>query len=236
MAITMAESLAKERERLRDTKVPYEFSDDLLASYREPALLEIEQAIREIDPGYFRTHKTVLAYTDAIDPGTYEFYPLPNDMRALEWIERADGSAHYKILDPGAYSQEEFRYSGLFTGTITDIQVGVTTAVPQVGGVESAVVYGSDRFRVVPPPTAAGAQYGIVYHRKIRIPKGSNEPLDLPDAFQEALIKSVRWRALDDEGGETAAVAERAKKIEIVNAKKLHRGRVRTRVAMRGAI
>lgn len=242
--MTKAQVRSRIRTRLRDTVSPYEYTDAIVDDFTTAALHEIEGAILEVDPGYFRTRAVVNGYTDALDPGTYEFYPLPKDFRALNWIQREDGNIHYKIWDSGAYNQEQARFAGIVRGTLTGLGDGQSYSIPLVGGVETATVFGSDRFRVIPPCLAAGPQYGIYYYRKLVLPEGENQILEIPDNFEEALALAVKYRCLKEDGDALAdetfkdlyGVPGTSQIGEMNRAKKMQRGRSFTRLQVKGSM
>ncbi len=210
MALTKADALARLRQRLYDTGASnYAYSDALLYTYLQDALKEIGAACRDIDPDYFLTSVTVTAFTDALDPanasdpagltGRYEFYPLPPHA-SIRWIERHDGSLHYKLWSCDPRDQEEQRYAGLFAGTAV---VGSESfIIPTIGtyGPESAAIY-ADRFRVVPPPTAAdGRMWRVFYDASLVVPDATNAVLPIPEMFEKPVIDIARYLALSDDG------------------------------------
>lgn len=203
--MTRSEALARERRRLHDTKTPPHYEDEELHDYRNAALIEIADAVRAVDPDYWLSSAIVNGFTDALDKpasgvtdttGYYEFYPLPADMEGLRRIERADAGSSWHpridILSP--QDQESARFGGvLIRGTLE--LGGQTYPLPVAGAIETVSVWG-DRFRVIPPPTAAGPIWRLFYDRQVRLPEGDDEVIDIPRPFEEALVLSTAIRAL----------------------------------------
>ena len=223
------------RRRIRDTVTTYEYSDTLLDTYLAPALKEIAVAIREVDPDYYLKSKTIRGFTDALDPAPsgeqgYEFYALAPDFSSHRWFERFDsGIVQYRIGESSARDQEGSRYSGrLFSSRVgvQDSSLG-TTAYYNLGyaiGGESVSVQGN-RIRIVPPPTAAGPVWRHWYNAEPTAPTGESEPLDIPPAFEEALIRAWAIQPLSDDGDPMAANMEATLAKELMKAKKAHGGR-----------
>lgn len=214
MSLTKSEARTRLRQRLKDTDSPYNFSDALLYTYMENAIREIGTAVREVDPNVFLTFRDVNGYTDALDAAAsgsqgYEFYPLPADCGAVRWIERGDGSLHYKLWDSSARDQEAARQSmsGIYGRATVDGSTYVS--IPTFGGFETAAVFG-DRFRVIPPPTASGPVYRVFYERRAAFPDGDNEVLeDVPELFEKPFVDIARYLALADDGDPMAEVAHK---------------------------
>lgn len=205
MAVTRTQAISRIRNRLRDTKTEYHFSTDLITEMLEPSLREMETEIRQVDPDYFIARFNVRGFTDALDPNPsdpsngYQKYALPPDFAGMKWIERGDGSWHYKIPVLISSVQENARFRSVIAGTMT-FDGTTTYSVPVTGGTETASIEG-DRFNIIPPPGAAGPIYTVVYERRVKIPEGDSEELDVPPIFEESLILStaVRCARLDNE-------------------------------------
>ena len=90
MSVTRSTVLARVRRRTRDEVATYQYSDTLLVDLPGAALREMETEIRQDDPAWLYTRAVVLGYTQALNAGTYELYPLPSDCASVRWIERAD--------------------------------------------------------------------------------------------------------------------------------------------------
>lgn len=209
MAITKSAARTRVRQRIRDTVTTYEFSDAILDGYLSPAMKEIAVAVAAVDPDFYLAFAVVKAYTDALDKVAsteqgFEFYPLPLNCASVRWIERADGGYHYKIpiVDPNA--QETHRYRAFTSGRVT-YDDGVTyTALANATSLGAISIWGN-RFRVVPPPTAAGIEWKVVYDKEPVKPEGESENLDIPVAFEEALCLAWGVAIIGEDGDPLAA-------------------------------
>jgi len=238
MPITKAAVLAKERNRLLDTVTTYHYSDALLHELREASLLFIQQAIMEVDADAYLTRRVYTAITDALDKGTAgaadvnEFYPLPDDMLELRWIERADGSYHPKLWQCGAGEQEMARFSALFRGQHSADKTSYYSH-PFVGGYESISIHG-DRFRVLPAPASTAHQFGVWYVRQVQAPEGTSEHLDIPDIWEEALILDTCIRAFELDGDPRLQTFQQRLGMELAQAKDTQRRRRGTHITISG--
>ena len=212
MALTKSGARTKVRTRIRDTVATYEYSDATLDTYLAPALKEIANAVRDVDPDYYLKSKIYRGYLDAVDPAPsgsqgYEFYRLPDDFAAKRWVERADGGLHYRIKDVSAIDQEAYRFNATLgfsqQVSVTDSSVSPATTtnydLGAIVGRESVSIHGN-RMRIVPPPTASGPEYRLWYDAEPLVPVGEAEDLNVPPAFEEALLRAWGIRPLEDDG------------------------------------
>lgn len=202
--IKLSDARTALRTRIRDTTTTYEFSDSELSTYVEPAIREVAAAVREVDPDFYLTSQTYAGYTDALDPGTYEKYPLPKNHIAIRWIERSDVTPAYRLFEASARDQEDHRLAtrwGAITASITNSSdAAVSIDLPR-SGCESVVILGT-HFRVIPPPTAAGPTYRVWFDADVAYPVvvGESEYINVPPAFHESLLRSWEVRVLEDDG------------------------------------
>jgi hypothetical protein len=204
--MTRAEALTSIRESLRDSTSDPQFSDTFLANAVEIALNEIATHTRNVDPHYYFTYEVRNAYTDALDGARYEMYGLPATMSALLWIERADLSVKQKLRQVTPYEQEAARFGGAPMYGTFSIDGSTSYGFPSNQAIETYAVLG-DRFRILPAPTAAGAQYGIAFLRRPRFPAGTSDLVDVSGPFERALVLSAAWRAAEKDGEHDIASA-----------------------------
>ena len=226
MALLKSTARTRVRQRIRDTVAAYEYSDALLDTYLAPALKEIATAVCTVDPDFYLKNQTITGYTDARDPDSssttgnaYEFYDAPANLKSLRWLERGDGGLHYKIPVVSARDQENFRFGGNNLGfQAVSVVGGSTTALSTGSGRETASLHGN-KIRIVPPPTAAGATYRAFFDAFPDNPQGESEPVDVPAAFEEALILAWGVRPLMDDGDPLAASLAQRKDMELAIAR-----------------
>lgn len=241
MALTKSGARTRVRTRIRDTVTTYEYSDATLDTYLPAALEEIAVAVREVDSDYYLKNFTFRGYDDALDPGTsgtqsYEFYALPPGCASVRWIERiSSGIVQYRLCDVSAHVQEGYRYNfgnRFGNGTIAVANGGDTATFQPASGRESWSIHG-ERVRVVPPPTASGTHtFRLWYDWTPDSPQGESEPLDIPTAFDEALVRAWAQAAVEDDDPALGGLQEKAKEKELAKAKASHRKRTRRNIGL----
>jgi hypothetical protein len=213
MPLTKSAARTRVRTRIRDTVATYEYSDTIVDGYLPSALQEIASALRSAESDYYLRSGVVLGYTDALDPKPsgqqgYEMYPLPPGCAAVRWIERiSNGIVQYRLRQVSARDQEGHRHwpGGFFRySQITVANGGDTATVSPIAGRETFSIHGN-RFRIVPPPTAAGTHEFRVWHEKDPDePKGEEEDIDIPTLFEESLVLVWGRKVVKQDYPETA--------------------------------
>ena len=236
MALTKSAARTKVRQRIRDTVATYEYSDTLLDTYLAPALKEIAVAVRDVDPDFYLRSRITTGYTDALDPAPsgqqgFEFYSLAPNFMSLRWLERFDnGIVQYEIPSCSARDQELNRY-GFGRPTRIAVTGGSTYTRSWAGGRETVSVHGA-KFRIVPPPTATGPVWRMWFNADPEVATGEAENLDIPSAFEEALIRVWAFAPVSDDGSPIAAPMQGHVQNEIAKAKKAHGSRSRKTITL----
>lgn len=234
MGVKRSTALSAVRTRIADTQTTYQYSDAFLKEQLTASLREMETEIRDVAPEYFLTYQDRAGYTDALDPGTYEFYALPADLSRLEWIERSDLSWRPKIWQYKPHDAEYGRFGGRANWPGTVAAGGETFSVPIAEATESVSIFG-DRFRILPAPSASGPIYRAFYVRAIRIPEGDDDILDVPAQFEEPLLLSTGIRALERDQDPLAQTLSRRLAADLDRAKRNLTGRNGRRMILKAS-
>lgn len=210
-ALTKSAARSRMRQHIRDTVTTYEYSDTIVDGYLAAALEEIKTHVLEVDPDFYLKSIVVKLYTDALDKVAtdgseqgFEYYPLPPNCASVRKAERADGGYHYPIpiVDPSA--QEQHRHAPFSTGRVTKDDGATYTTLAGAMSVGSIAIYG-DRFRFIPPPSAAGEEVRLYFEEDVASPTGEAEPLKIPSGFNEALTLAWGEKIVDEDDPALAA-------------------------------
>lgn len=202
--LTKAQARSKLRGLLRD-----EDGDNFSTTYVDQRLTAalrnlVGNELAAVASDFFFTRRVLTGLTDALDQGTVgtqgvnELYPLPEDLKKLRFIYRADLAGEPILWGQRSEEQAAHRFGGVLQGTIT-IEGSGTYRSPAFHSGQSAAIEGN-KFRVIPGPQSTSEKFGVAFERASAMPTGENDFMDLQDEFEEAWLLQTAYEVLMLEG------------------------------------